>query len=304
MSTITQPRGSAVDQAAVPAGTPGPAAPIAAATEPGAGTAGASVRIRRLDRLRRSAPTIALHAAFVLVVLVAWQLASGTLIDPLLVSSPIEVLARLGDWIVTGHLFFHAQFTLIALAAGFTAGAVVAFALAVVLAGFPRFGRFAEIYIIVFNGIPTIALVPLFIVWFGFGLETKIFMGYLTAFFIVFIASFQGLRSTDPKYLELARVLEASRLQTLFRFRIQATLPFLASAFKLALPATALAVVTAEFLGSNRGLGYLLIRASNLLDMASLFAAVLIVTALVQALSLTASSVESRLLVWIPKEKR
>lgn len=244
-----------------------------------------------------------LHVGFIAGVLAAWEFTSGRFVDSLLVSKPTQVLSQLQEWTVTGHLAFHLQFTLTALAVGFVLGASVAFALAVSFAEFPQVGRFAEIYIIVFNGIPTIALVPVFIVWFGFGIETKIFMAFLTVFFIVFIASFQALRNTDARYLELARVLGASTWQRLVKFRLWAAVPFLASAFKLALPASALSVVTAEFLGSNRGIGFLLIRASNLLDMASLFAAVLVVTALVQVLSLGAAAVETRLLTWMPKEK-
>lgn len=272
--------------------------------EPPAAAAPAPVAPRPPRRRRGLVPRALLHVGFVGAVLAAWEVSSGRWIDPLLLSKPSEVLRQLWDWIVTGHLAFHLQFTLTALAIGFLLGAVVAFALAVLFAELPRAGRFAEIYIIVFNGIPTIALIPVFIVWFGFGIETKIFMGFLTVFFIVFIASFQALRNTDSRYLELARVLEANTWQRLVKFRLWAAVPFLASAFKLALPATALAVVTAEFLGSNRGIGFLLIRASNLLDMAGLFAAVLVVTALVQILSLAAAALESRLLTWVPKEKK
>ncbi|MBB5791078.1 ABC transporter permease [Jiangella mangrovi] len=275
-------------------------APADAAGQPAAVAAPESPPRRRRGLALRAL----LHVGFVGAVLTAWELSSGRWIDPLLLSKPSEVLRQLWDWIVTGHLAFHLQFTLTALVIGFLLGAVVAFGLAVLFAELPRAGRFAEIYIIVFNGIPTIALIPVFIVWFGFGIETKIFMGFLTVFFIVFIASFQALRNTDSRYLELARVLEANTWQRLVKFRLWAAVPFLASAFKLALPATALAVVTAEFLGSNRGIGFLLIRASNLLDMASLFAAVLVVTALVQILTLAAAALESRLLTWVPKEKK
>lgn len=244
------------------------------------------------------------HIVVVTAFLAIWQYASGRFIDPLLVTDPISVGRQLLEWIDSGLLLFHLSFTLQALAFGFVAGTLAAFLLAVVFTELPRLGRFTETYIIAFNAIPNIALVPIFIVWFGFGIETKILMAYLTASFIVFIAAFQGLRNTEARYLELARIFEANKLQTLLKIRIWAALPFLASAFKMALPKTALAVVIAEFLGSNRGVGYLVVRASNLLDIPALFAAVVVLTVLVQTLSLVSAFVESRLLRWIPKEKR
>lgn len=282
-----------------------PAAPAVAGVNASLAAIG-GVPTTPVRRRRRFRPGVLLaHLGFVTAVLLIWEFASGRWIDPLLVSSPSAVLSTLLEWVASGHLWFHAQFTLTALAIGFAIGTTVAFVTALVLSELPTsIGRFAEVYVIVFNGIPNIALIPVFIVWFGFGLETKIFMGYLTVFFIVFIASFQALRNTDARFLELARVLEANGWQSLVKFRLVAAVPFLASAFKLALPATALAVVTAEFLGSSRGLGYLLIRAGNLLDMPSLFAGVLAVTALVQTLSLTATAIEARLLRWVPKEKK
>src|SRR5690606_32421039 len=122
------------------------------------------------------------------------------------------------------------------------------------------------------DAIPNIALVPIFIVWFGFGIENKILMAFLTAFFVIFIASYQGVRNTDARYLELARGLNASKLQTLFKIRLWYSIPFLASAAKVALPRTALAVVVAEYLGSNQGLGHVIVRSSNLLNIPNLLA--------------------------------
>jgi NitT/TauT family transport system permease protein len=244
------------------------------------------------------------HTLVVAVFLAAWQYASGRFVDPLLITDPVSVGRQLQEWTENGLLLFHLSFTLQALFFGFVSGAVAALLLAVVFTRLPRLGRFTETYIIAFNAIPNIALVPIFIVWFGFGIETKILMGYLTASFIIFIAAFQGLRNTEARYLELARILEANTVQTLLKIRIWAAMPFLASAVKMALPKTALAVVIAEFLGSNRGVGYLVVRASNLLDIPALFAAVVVLTVLVQTLSLAAAFLESRLLRWIPKEKR
>lgn len=265
----------------------------------------APAAVRRSSAWRSRALHVLPHLVFIALVLWAWKSASGVVLDELFLPDPLQVISSLWDWILSGYLWYHAQFSLLGMAIGFSLGSVAALLTAVLLSSLPpRLGRFGEVYIIVFNSIPNIALVPIFLVWFGFGLETKILMGYLTVYFIVFIASYQALRNTDVRFVELARVLEAGRWQTLVKFRLLAAVPFLASAVKLALPATALAVVTAEFIGSARGLGYVLIRAGNLLNMPDLFAGVIVVAVLVQVLTLIASAVEARLLRWVPKEKK
>jgi NitT/TauT family transport system permease protein len=244
------------------------------------------------------------HVIFVTVIILAWDYAARHWLDPLVLSSPVAVAQSLINWFTTGYIYPHIGFTVFALFSGFIIGGVVAFTLAVVLTELPRLGRFVEPYIITLDAIPNIALVPIFIVWFGFGIENKILMAFLTAFFVIFIASYQGVRNTDARYLELARVLNATKAQTLFKIRLWYSIPFLASAAKVALPKTALAVVVAEYLGSNQGLGYVIVRSSNLLNIPNLLAGVVILTVLVQVLSLIATAAERHALSWVPKEKK
>lgn len=261
-------------------------------------------RVKRPSLPMRLLQEFTSHALFVAALVIFWDYAARHWLDPLILSSPTAVAQSLINWFTTGYIFPHIGYTVIALFSGFLVGGIFAFTLAVILTELPRLGRFIEPYIITLDAIPNIALVPIFIVWFGFGIENKILMAFLTAFFVIFIASYQGVRNTDARYLELARVLNASKSQTLFKIRLWYSIPFLASAAKVALPKTALAVVVAEYLGSNQGLGYVIVRSSNLLNIPNLLAGVVILTVLVQVLSLIATAAERHALSWVPKEKK
>lgn len=268
------------------------------------GPAPSSAPTTRTPLARRLLRGFLPHALFVTGLIVLWDVAADRWLSPLVLSSPGKVAEALVEWFTTGYIWPHLGATVSALFIGFTLGVVVAFVLAVVLTELPRLGRFVEPYIITFDAIPNIALVPILIVWFGFGFTNKILMAFMTAFFVIFIASYQGIRNTDARYLELARVLQASKVHTLYKIRLWYAIPFLASAAKVALPRTSLAVVVAEYLGSSQGLGYLIVRSSNLLNIPNLLAGVVILTLLVQSLSLLAGASERYALAWVPKEKK
>lgn len=263
----------------------------------------------QLTRARRpawiSVPVALLpHVVFLAAIVALWAFIADRLNNDLALVGPFSVLSSLYAWLKSGYILSEAGYTIEALFIAFFIGATLAFVLTVALAEFPRVGRFVQPYVIALDAIPYIALVPILIVWFGFGLKDKIIMGALSSFFVVFISSYQGIRNTDARYLELARILNANKLQTLVKVRLGYSIPFLLSAVKMALPKTAMAIVITEFLGSTAGLGYVIVRSENLLNMSHLFVSVLVLTIVVQAVSFLAILVERFALSWVPKEKR
>lgn len=261
-------------------------------------------RRRRRDVWLKAGGVIGAHVVFVVAIVALWAYAARHWLDPLILPSPGSVWSSLWNWIETGYIFEQTWYTLQSMLIGFAIGSAAAVVLAVALTNVLWLGRFIEPYIIAFDAIPLIAIVPILIAWFGFGYEAKTAMAIFAAFVIVFINSFRGLRNTEPKYLELARLLQANRRQKLVKFRLWAAVPFFASAVKLALPRTAFAVVVTEFLGSNQGLGYVIVRAQSLLNIPNLIAAVVALTVVVQVLSRLAALLERLALAWVPKEKR
>ncbi|MCR6735420.1 MAG: ABC transporter permease subunit [Afipia sp.] len=194
--------------------------------------------------------------------------------------------------------------TFSSVAAGFVVGAVLGFLVAVLLTEMPLLGRFSEPYLIALSVIPAIALVPIFVIWFGLGVQVKILMGLWSTFSIVFVTSYQGLRAADAKLLELSQVYGASRLQRLVTIRVWSALPFFLSGAKLALPKCALAVVATEFLAGSSGLGYAILRAGNNLDIGGLFVGVITLTLVTLLISNALVKAEDIFLQWVPKERR
>jgi len=244
------------------------------------------------------------HVLVILGALAIAQLVSGRFVSKLVIPSPSSIVTSGIAWIESGYLLGHTISTLIALFAGFAIGAVLSFFVAVLFVEIPRLGRFGEPYVLALSVVPAIALVPLFVVWLGLGLETKIVMGAFATFFAMFVVAYDGLKNTDAKLLELSRILGASRWQKLVKFRLWAAVPFFISGAKLALPKAALAVIVAEYLAGNSGLGFAILRAGNLLDVGGLFVGIITLTVLIHLLSLTIIGIERALLGWIPKEKK
>lgn len=261
---------------------------------------GSAAIARPLPRWMKHFP---FHVAVIVSALLLWQLASDRWVSSLTISSPAEIWEAAKTWSQQGYLQFHTWHTFQAVFVSFVLGSVLAFAVAVLFIEVQWLGRFGEPYMIALSVIPPIALIPIFIIWLGLGLAVKIVMGVLATFFIVFITSYQGLRSIDSNLLELARIFSATRWQRLFKFRVWAALPFFMSGAKLALPKAALGVLVAEFLTGNRGLGYAILRAGNNYDMGGFFVGVITLTVVVFFLSSLLLLIERAALSWVPSER-
>ncbi len=259
---------------------------------------------RRSSRVPKWVIYLVVHVIVVLTIIGGWQFTSDRWISSLTISSPAEIFTVARNWIGQGYLQLHTWHTFQAVLLGFFVGSFLALALAVLFTEIRWLGDLGEPYVIALSVVPPIALIPVFIIWFGLGISVKIIMGVLATFFIVFITSFQGLREFNSNLLELSRLLGATRFQRLFKFQLWAALPFFLSGAKLALPKACLAVVVAEFLTGNRGLGYAILRAGNNLDMGGFFVGVITLTVVVFLLSSLLLMIEQTALAWVPKERK
>lgn len=146
--------------------------------------------------------------------------------------------------------------------------------------------------------VPKIALAPLFVVWLGFGITPKILVAVLIAFFPVVVSSFVGLRSIDPEILDLAATMDASPLQVFFRFRFPASLPHLFSGLKVAATLAVTGAVVGEFVGSNKGLGNVILEANGNVNTALLFAGLIVLSVFGVVLFLVVELLERALMPW------
>ena len=146
--------------------------------------------------------------------------------------------------------------------------------------------------------IPKIAIAPLFVVWLGFGLSPKVVVAVLMAFFPVVISSVAGLRSVDPEMLELAATMGSGPMQTFGKIRFPAALPQLFSGLKVAATLAVTGAVVGEFVGANKGLGYVILQANGNVDTPMLFAGLIVMSVLGVALFAVIEVAERILLPW------
>jgi NitT/TauT family transport system permease protein len=244
---------------------------------------------RRAHHAARSAERRFLLIArlgIVVVALVGWELASGTLIRSFYVSSPSDVAETLSEWIVTGELVYHGGFTVTAALLGYVLGAVAAVLVAWPLAMLRTAYRITEPYFLVAYSIPAVAMGPVFILWFGIGMTPKVLIAAYFVFFIVFINTVAGFQQVPAGLLDVTRVMGASRRDQLRTVLLPSALPFVLAALRITLPAAMIGAVTGEFISANRGLGYLTRAAAASYSTAGVLAGVLCLSAIVLLMNL------------------
>lgn len=231
------------------------------------------VGARWLGRIAAHGRTIFSFAGLLLV----WELAVRLLDVKLYILPPPSVvftalLTKSGT--IANAAWFTAQPMLI----GFGFAVVIGIALALAFAVSRLFEAIVYPQIVFLQIIPKIAVAPLFMIWFGYGLTSKVLIVFLLSFFPVVIAAVQAFRSVDPDIMDLGRVTGASAWRIFWKVQVPHALPTLFTGIKVAAALAATAAVVAEFVSSDRGLGYLLVDYTNRFDTPGVFAAILVLS--------------------------
>jgi putative hydroxymethylpyrimidine transport system permease protein len=188
----------------------------------------------------------------------------------------------------------HAVITLLEILLGLLGGVLIGSASALMMALLPPLQPWLLPLLVLGQTIPVFALAPLLVLWFGYGLMSKVAMAILIIYFPITAALFDGLRRTEPGWLDLARTMGATRLRTLLRIRLPAALPAFGSGLRIATAVAPIGAVVGEWVGSSAGLGYLMLHANARLQIDLMFAALLVLMAIALALYVAVD----RLLVW------
>ncbi len=152
--------------------------------------------------------------------------------------------------------------------------------------------------LIIFQALPTFAIAPLLVIWFGYGVTSKIVTTMLIIFFPVTSSFFDGLRATPNSYLDLSKIMHASRLTTLRHIRIPAALPKLASGLRVATAAAPMGAVVGEWVGASKGLGFLMLNANARMQIPLMFACLITLLAMALILYFTVSTLLHRWIFW------
>lgn len=250
----------------------------------------------RRRRIKRRIWTVVPVATFASIVLV-WGLAVWAFKVPsYLLPGPVDVFERIfTDW---DRLWTHSQITLLEIGAGFGITVVVAIPLGLLIALSIAAKQIVYPPVMLMQLIPKVAIAPLFVVWLGLGFTSKLLLTILMTFFPLLIASISGFQILDKRLLYLTQSMGATSWQTFRYLRFPAALPVIFSGLKTSATIAATAAIVAEFVGSNSGLGYVLLQATNTLDMTMVFAVLVLLTVVGVALNYAVELVEFLLTPW------
>lgn len=225
--------------------------------------------------MRRVVSSLAAFLTVFLIILAAWQAVVILFSLPrYILPAPASVFEKL--WTARGFLLSEAAVTLVEILAGFGVGAAFGAVAAILIAAFPRFGRLIWPALVVLQSFPVFVIAPMLVLWFGFGISSKIVMTTIIVFFPVVSNFADGLRRTDPSVVSAARLDGADDWRLLFLIRLPLAMPELFSGLRVAAPLAPLGAVVGEWVGAAGGLGFVMVQANARMQADTVFAAMLI----------------------------
>jgi len=252
------------------------------------------------------------QALMLAALFVFWHVAtSPTLIPPLYFDDPnkaafffgrpLEVLERIWTWFVSGSIYEHLWVTLVETVLAFVVGTLSGLAMGLWLALSPTAAALLDPYIKAVNSMPRVILAPIFGVWFGLGIASKVALGVTLVFFIVFFNVYQGVREVSPTVLANARMLGAGERQLLRHVYVPSAMSWVFASLHNSVGLAFVGAVVGEYLGSSSGVGYLILQAEGTFDINSVFAGILVLTAFALILDWMVTAAERRLMIWQPR---
>ena len=227
-----------------------------------------------------------------------WEIASGRWVEPFLISSPSRILASFLDHLQSGSLIEHALVTFKEIGIGFPLGALSGVAMGY---WFGRSRTLAEVFepiIIALYGVPRTALAPLFIVWLGIGIWSKVGVVFLLTFFLNFFNTYAGMKQMDQEYVDLARLMGAKGWKLTFRVILPAVSPYILTGVKTSIPFSVIGAVVGEFIAATEGIGFFIRLSAGIFRTADVFVGIIVLMLLVIAMNKIADLIERRVLAW------
>ncbi len=225
-----------------------------------------------------------------------WQLVSGRLIDEFWISNPYDIFTRLWQLATSGMLWIHSWATLWQALLGLMLALPIGIALGIFLVAFPRTAVAVDPYLMGLYSLPRIALAPLFVIWFGIGLMSKVMLVFSLVVFVFVLNTRQGLLEVDRDLISLMKTMRATRRYIFRRVQMPSILPWLIAAFRINVGLALIGSVIGELLGSNRGLGWYIEHSGGRLDTTGVFAGLIALMVLALLINEAVSAVERKVL--------
>src|SRR3954452_8846361 len=226
---------------------------------------------------------------------------AGKLILPsFFFSTPLDVARQIVKWFASGVIWRHLWITLSESMLAFALGSILGVLVGFNFARRPLIAAVFDPYVKMFNALPRVVLAPIFTLWFGLGIWSKVALGVTLVFFIVFFNVYQGVKEVSPTVLATARMLGMNDRQLMRHVYRPSALSWMFSSLHTSVGFAVVGAVVGEYLGSAAGLGYLIQQAEGVFDVAGVFAGMFVLSAFVILIDFAVTAVERRLLVWRP----
>lgn len=222
------------------------------------------------------------------------------LLPPFFFSNPADVAARVWKMFATGMVWRHLGITLLETLLAFVIGAAAGITIGFWFARKPLLAAVFDPYITIANSLPRVVLAPIFMLWLGLGIWSKVALGVTLVFFIVFFNVYQGVREVNPVILANGRLLGMSERQLLRHIYWPSALSWMFSSLHTSVGFALIGAVVGEYLGASAGLGYLIHQAEGVFDTTGVFAGMVVLSSFVLIIDALVTRVERRLLVWRP----
>ncbi|MDQ4489128.1 ABC transporter permease [Sinomonas sp. ASV486] len=269
-------------------------------------TTASAPRPRRRTRTRdaTTAGMRALQLALAVVVLVVWELlVRAHVIDEFFFPLPSEIFQTVWAWVSSGYVFPHLWITLEESLLAFVVGAAGGLGLGFALARVGFLERLFQPFLQMFNALPRVVLAPIFLLWFGLGIWSKVAFGFTLVFFIVFFNTLEGVKSVDRVLIDNARMLGATEKHLLRHVFIPSALTWIFSSLHISVGFAITGAVVGEYLGASAGMGYAIAQAQGVFDTKGVFAGMFILMIVVLIVDLGVNRIERHLLRWRPAQR-
>ena len=241
-----------------------------------------------------------LLAAFLLL----WEVATRRAwVDPFFVSQPTVLATQIADWIRTGFIFRHLLVTMQETIIGFLLGTVLGVAVGFCFAHWEKLAHIFDPLMVALNAMPRVVLAPLFILWFGLGLLSKVVMVISLVFFVVFFSTYTGIREVDRDLVNNARLLGAGPRHLIRHVLLPSALTWIFASLRTSVGFALIGAVVGEYLGSHEGMGYVISYAEAMFNATGVLAGLLVLMAAVIAIDLGLKRLDARFSYWKPVAK-
>lgn len=244
---------------------------------------------------------IAFRLLVIIAFITAWEMCAGSkMIDPFYTSHPSRIYSDFKDFYKSGALVKHTSITLQESLCGIAFGSILGIGVGFLFGQIELLGRVFEPFITALYGIPKLALAPIFVLWFGLGMQSKIILSSILVFYLVFFSTYGGIKSVDPNLLASVRLMGANRRQIILKVILPSCIPWILAGVRGGLGASLIGAIVGEYMGASAGLGWMIAYSASFFQVERVMACIFVLLMIGITFNLLLRTAETWLLRWRP----